>query len=184
MTDSEDNNLFSVSASRLVRPWTRRKLTAVAPVAVIVVIAGAWGALYDIRYVFPALIMLFIIWVAINTWSWLTIIGDQDVAQLTRPQRWIYSGGRCTVELYRFPVPPSDESEQQDEIETPDPPELFRTISFSPGDVTNIQQIDTDIVLYMDTIKHPGLRYLVISQRNMPPLLEQDIFNCQQNLSS
>ncbi len=178
MTDTADNTLFSVSASRLVRPFTRRKLISAAPVAVIIVIAGAWGAMYDVRYIFPALIMLFVLWAAMTTWAWLAIIGDRQVAQLTRPQRWIYSGGECTVELFRFPVPAQDNEQEQEA------PELYSSFTFRPEQVVSVQLIDSDMVLYLDRKSFPQLRYLVISQRNMPPHLEQDIYNSQDNLSS
>lgn len=151
---------FTPSASAYAAAYVRRKAGLVLGCILPPVIAAAIAGLFDMRWWFVGLMLLFIVLPMALSMAWFTLIAKPEMAVRLRPQKWNFTpDGGAEIEFYRFPA--TDDTE--------DTFVLADTFSFTPSDITDIVEEGNNTRFCL----HKGSRFdiLLIPTPLCPPAI-------------
>lgn len=100
MTDTV-TPVFRVSSSRYAAVEAKRWLARIGWIPAIAVLVALIAAMYDSRFLYVALMLVFVVYPMILTLAWLSLISRPLVIRRQQPQSWtIHCDGSVTVSYF------------------------------------------------------------------------------------
>lgn len=109
---------FSIPASAYVNAMARRRLTTWSWVAAVAVIAAGVAGFADSRYWYLGLMLLFIVYPMVLSFTWIAVAGRRDVALLTHPQEWLFDD-TDGISVYLYPFECDDDTQPVSSLKIP-----------------------------------------------------------------
>lgn len=99
---SSETEIFTVGASAYVKAEARRLFLRFWWIPAIAVDVPLFIGLFDNRFIYLALMLLFIAIPMFLSLAWMSLAARSSVQWLSRPQRWRCSGETLQIDFYPF----------------------------------------------------------------------------------
>lgn len=103
---------FTVRATDYVNAVARRRLWSIAWLPALLIASAAIVGAYDTRFLYVALMLLFIVYPMVLSLTWLAMAAHSSMRWLLRPQTWTFGpDGNLTIVFYTWPSPDDDDKD-------------------------------------------------------------------------
>ena len=114
---------FSVCATAYVKVAARRRLWCIIPLPALALLACAVAGFADMRWWYVGLMLLFIVFPMVLSFTWIVMAAHPAMRWLLRPQCWTFSPGAVEVDFFHFPPAGPDTSDRSDRTDNTDSPD-------------------------------------------------------------
>lgn len=112
---------FSVSSAAYVKVAARRRMWRIIPIPALALLAAAAAGFADPRWWYVGLMLLFIVFPMVLSFTWMVMAAHPAMRWLLRPQQWTFTPDAVEVNFFPFLPAESDKADRSDESDKPDP---------------------------------------------------------------